>query len=232
MSITDNIIAIRREIDAALERRKEHGLEVFPVKLVAVTKNQNIASIQAAINAGIDAIGENRVQEALTKRDGIQGPVDWHLIGHLQTNKVRQAVASFDLIHSVDSERLVFALDKAAAKLNKRQAVLLQVNISGEETKFGVETDQALGLADMIMSSSNLKLSGLMTIAPHFPNPEDARPIFREMYQLFMQLRSAGGVHTTIQWLSMGMTNDYQIAIEEGSNLIRIGTAIFGPRQY
>lgn len=232
MSIADNITVVRNRIDAALARRRSIGLETGSVKLVAVTKNQGVMAVQAAIGAGIDCIGENRVQEALTKQDDIGRSVEWHLLGHLQTNKARQAVAAFDLIHSVDSERLAVELDKAAAKLGKRQAVLLQVNIAGEETKFGIDADQTFRLADKIMSFDHLELSGLMTIAPYFEDTEESRPVFQQMYQLFTRLRSENGANTNITWLSMGMTNDYQVAIEEGSNLVRIGTAIFGPRQY
>lgn len=232
MSIIDNITAIRRGIDAALDRRKGRGLEAGPVKLVAVTKNQNTAAMQAAVDAGIECVGENRVQEALAKQEAIRSSVEWHLIGHLQTNKARQAVQAFDLIHSVDSERLALELDKAAAKIGKRQAVLLQVNAAGEATKFGIDAEQTFRMAGVIMSLANLELTGLMTIAPYFENPEDARPVFKEMFQLFTRLRTDSGDNTKITWLSMGMTNDYQVAIEEGSNLVRIGTAIFGPRQY
>lgn len=232
MFIADNIAAIRTGIDAALARRKAKGLETGSVKLVAVTKNQTSMAIQDAISSGIECIGENRVQEALAKQAEIGRPVEWHLIGHLQTNKARQAVEVFDLIHSVDSERLAVELDKAAARLGKKQSVLLQVNVAGEETKFGIDAEQTFQMADRIMSLANLELRGLMTIAPHFENPEESRPVFQQMYQLFTRLRSESGAHTNITWLSMGMTNDYQIAVEEGSNLVRIGTAIFGPRQY
>ena len=232
MSISDNIKSIKQEIALASAIRQAKGLEASPVRLVAVTKNQTTASIEEAIGAGIDCIGENRIQEALSKKSVIQRPVEWHLIGHLQTNKTRQAVASFDLIHSVDSERLAVELDKEAARIGKKQAVLLQVNMAGEETKFGVTEAGTFPLAKTIASLANLELAGLMTIAPYFDDAELARPVFREMYQLFKCLRTEADINTNFKWLSMGMTNDYKIAIEEGANLVRIGTAIFGPRQY
>jgi pyridoxal phosphate enzyme (YggS family) len=232
MSIADNILLISRNVEAAIGRRKQKGFEVSPVKLVAVTKNQNIAAIRAAVAAGVEAIGENRVQEAAGKQPEIISKAEWHLIGHLQTNKTRQAVSLFDLIHSVDSERLAMELDKAAYKMNKRQRILIQVNVAGEETKFGIDPGQVFRLAETISNSRNLVLCGLMTIAPHYEDPEEARPVFRELYRMFEQLRTSQLPHSDIKWLSMGMTNDYQVAVEEGANLVRIGTAIFGSRQY
>ena len=231
MSIADRIRIIQGGIDAALVKRKEQGLETVTVKLVAVTKNQTVSSMQEAIDAGAYCIGENRVQEALNKQKTLGGSLEWHLIGHLQTNKARQAVAAFDLIHSVDSERLANEINQAAARIGKKQMVLLQVNIAGEVTKFGLETKQVFQMTEKLMAMPNISLAGIMTIAPYCENPEDVRPVFREMYRLFTELRLQYG-SDTMRWLSMGMTNDYQVAIEEGSNLVRIGTAIFGPRQY
>ncbi|HWR08406.1 YggS family pyridoxal phosphate-dependent enzyme [Sporomusa sp.] len=223
MSIAQNIAEIQKRID------------IHKVKLVAVTKNHSSLAILEALNAGITAVGENRVQEMLTKHPEIQAAgrlAEWHLIGHLQSNKVRQAVPLADLIHSVDSDRLAIEIDKTAGKLGKHQNVLLQVNIADEESKFGVEPGQALSLANLISQLEHVKLCGLMTIAPFSENPETVRPVFNEMFQLYNELKLLKLANTEIKWLSMGMTNDYMVAIEEGANLVRIGTGIFGSRQY
>ncbi|CQR74607.1 hypothetical protein SOV_27160 [Sporomusa ovata DSM 2662] len=222
MSIAQNIA----EITAKLVANK--------VKLVAVTKNHSVSSMLEALAAGITAVGENRVQEMLSKYPEIKAAgltPEWHLIGHLQTNKVRQAVPLADLIHSVDSEQLAVEIDKVAAKLGKRQDVLLQVNVADEESKFGAEIGQALPLAKCISQLEHVRLCGLMTIAPYSENPETVRPVFKELYQLYAELNGLHLANTDIKWLSMGMTNDYMVAIEEGANLVRIGTGIFGSRQ-
>ena len=222
MSIAQNIAEITAKIDT------------HKVKLVAVTKNHGVSSMLEALSAGITAVGENRVQEMLSKHPDIQAAgltPEWHLIGHLQTNKVRQAVPLADLIHSIDSEHLAVEIDKVAAKLGKRQDILLQVNIADEESKFGAEIGQALPLAKIISQLEHVRLCGLMTIAPYTENPETVRPVFRELYQLYAELNGLNLKNTNIRWLSMGMTNDYMVAIEEGANLVRIGTGIFGSRQ-
>ncbi len=222
MSIAQNIA----EITAQIATNK--------VKLVAVTKNNGVPSMLEALSAGITAVGENRVQEMLVKHPTIQAAgktPEWHLIGHLQTNKVRQAVPLTDLIHSVDSEHLAVEIDKVAAKLKKRQDVLIQVNIADEDSKFGTETGQALPLAKLISELEHVRLCGLMTIAPYCENPETVRPVFKELFQLYGELKGLHLANTDINWLSMGMTNDYMVAIEEGANLVRIGTGIFGSRQ-
>lgn len=221
MSIAQNIA----EIAAKISTDK--------VKLVAVTKNHGVPSMLEALAAGITAVGENRVQEMLSKHPLIQAAgksPEWHLIGHLQTNKVRQAVPVADLIHSVDSEHLAIEINRVAAKLGKRQDVLIQVNIADEESKFGTESGQALLLAKKLSELEHIRVCGLMTIAPYCENPETVRPVFKELYQLFAELKGLNLANTDIKWLSMGMTNDYMVAIEEGANLVRIGTGIFGSR--
>lgn len=202
------------------------------VKVVAVTKNHSVQAMQQAMQAGVASVGENRVQEAQIKYHTVGREVEWHLIGHLQTNKAKQAVSIFDLIHSVESEKLAIEIDRAAQKLNKRQDVLIQVNIADEETKFGIDPGELIYLAQFINGLEYVRLCGIMTIAPYYDDVEDTRPIFKEAFQLFKELQTIALPNTNIQWLSMGMTNDYHIAIEEGSNLIRVGTGIFGARQY
>lgn len=233
MSITENLTQIINNISSAVNKpsntlinRADH------VKLVAVTKNHSVPAIQEAIAAGVLAIGENRVQEAINKAQTLNATVEWQLIGHLQTNKVRLAVSLFNLIQSVDSERLAIEINRAASKIGKRQDILMQINVANEDTKFGISTKEAMSLARFISTLEHVRLCGLMTVAPFYENAELARPIFREMYQLFIELRDANLANTNIEWLSMGMTNDYMVAIEEGSNLVRIGTGIFGHRQY
>ena len=233
MSIHANLCLINKNIQKALENRKPNVCgSGTTVKLVAVTKNQDVAAIRDVIDVGAEYIGENRVQEALSKAEQLSREVEWHLIGHLQTNKVRQAVGLFDIIHSVDSSRLAEEIDRQALRAGKVQDVLIQLNAAGEDTKFGVTPQEMPDLAKLIDGLNNVRLCGLMTIAPFFDNPEDGRPVFQNMYNLFMELKAMKLDNSSVEWLSMGMTNDYKVAIEEGANLVRIGTAIFGPRQY
>jgi len=233
MFVADHITKIIDNINSAMKKRttiQKNRLD--PVKLVAVTKNHTVPVIQEAIAAGILAIGENRIQEALLKSQTLDAKVEWQLIGHLQTNKARVAVSLFDLIQSVDSQRLAREIDQAAGKIGKRQDVLIQINVANEETKFGIAPTEMMALAQYISTLENVRLCGLMTVAPFYEDPELARPIFREMYQLFRKLKDAQLEHTNIEWLSMGMTHDYTVAVEEGANLVRIGTGIFGQREY
>lgn len=233
MSILENLNHIIENINDAIystdsgQKNRGNG-----VKLVAVTKNHDVTAIQEVIAAGVISIGENRIQEAAKKAQILESQVEWQLIGHLQTNKARQAVALFDLIHSIDSERLAMEIDRAAGAIGKRQDVLIQVNMANEESKFGVDAKDAMSLSRFISNLEHVRLCGLMTIAPFYENMELARPIFNNMYQLFMEVKAANLANTNIEWLSMGMTNDYRVAVEEGSNLVRIGTGIFGQRQY
>jgi len=233
MCIAGNLAQIRENIIIAEKKANKiqlHGYEY--VKLVAVTKNHSVLAMEEAIAAGVVSVGENRVQEALGKAADLKAAVEWQLIGHLQSNKVRQAVSLFDLIQSVDSQRLAVEIDRVAGKLNKRQDILLQINVAKEESKYGIAATDLMALGQFISNLEHVRLCGLMTIAPFYEQAEMARPIFQEMYQLFMELKAANLKNTNIQWLSMGMTNDYIVAVEEGSNLVRIGTGIFGQRDY
>ncbi|MEN6413639.1 MAG: YggS family pyridoxal phosphate-dependent enzyme [Veillonellales bacterium] len=235
MSIAHNYQAVLHNVSVAQAKRTCAPINnAENVKVVAVTKNHDVQAMLQAIDAGVIAVGENRIQEAQQKFQAISpGRVERHLIGHLQTNKVRQAVSLFDLIHSVDSERLAVAMNRIAEKLSKRQDILLQVNVAQEDTKFGIAVHEVADLAAFVTSSlPYLRLCGLMIIAPFFPDKELTRPIFRKGYQLFQELLSRNLPSSKLQWLSMGMSNDYEIAIEEGANLIRVGTGIFGARQY
>ncbi len=233
MSIKLNLTRVIENINTAVTNRNPQLNISANVKLVAVTKNHTVTAIREAIAAGAAAIGENRVQEALGKYQEMNDcKVEWHLIGHLQTNKVRQAVPIFDLIHSVDSEHLAVEINRIAGKIGKRQDVLIQVNVADEDSKFGISPQTIISLGRFISDLEHVRLCGLMTIAPFFEEPESARPVFKELFQLFMNLKSCNLANTNLQWLSMGMTNDYIIAVEEGANLVRVGTGIFGARQY
>lgn len=201
------------------------------VTVIAVTKTQPPEVIRAAFAAGLSVLGENRVQEALEKAAALSDlSLDWHLIGHLQTNKVKQAVSLFSLIHSVDSPRLAIEIDRCAKNLGKVQNVLLQVNVAGEDTKSGITLAEADELAALIESLPQLRLCGVMTIAPLYEDPEQTRPIFREMRIVFERLRRNVACPEFFRWLSMGMTHDYKVAVEEGANMVRIGTGLFGAR--
>lgn len=201
------------------------------VAIVAVTKTQSPENVREAFQAGLSVMGENRVQEADGKIAALSDlPLEWHLVGHLQSNKVKQAVAMFSLIHSVDSLRLAQEIDRCAERAGKRQDILLQVNVAGESTKSGIDPEQAGELAAAIDALPHLRLCGLMTIAPFYDDPEQARPVFREMRRIFESLKSLVHHPEWFRWLSMGMTHDYRVAVQEGANMIRIGTGLFGER--
>jgi pyridoxal phosphate enzyme (YggS family) len=231
MSIQQNVAQVLREVDALVATQTALHKNMLPsVKVLAVTKNQNTNAIRAALSAGIAAIAENRVQEAMVKYAEIGDSTEWHFIGHLQTNKAKQIVPFCQLIHSLDSTNLALEIDKVARKYNKKQNVLLQINVSGEDSKSGVSPSQVLHMAQFVSSLENIVLCGCMTIAPLCDDPEASRPIFRELFSIFQEVKSMHLPNVNLEWISMGMTNDYPIAIEEGANLIRIGTGIFGNR--
>lgn len=216
MSAAENFRAIRAELDDK-------------IILVAVTKNHGVELMREAIDAGATDIGENRVQEAAEKFPTLNRQVTHHLIGHLQTNKVKPAVKLFDVIHSLDSVKLTAALDRAASSIGKVQDVLIQINAAREPQKSGVLLEDFDELLQAVDAAKNLRLRGLMMIAPNLPEVEDCRPLFRQMRTLFDKLKSS---RDAFDMLSMGMTHDYKIAVEEGANVVRIGTAIFGERLY
>jgi len=199
------------------------------IQLLAVSKTQPAEAIQEAIRVGITHFGENKVQEARGKIDELGRGV-WHLIGHLQSNKVKEAVRLFDSIESVDRADLAQEINHRAEDLGKIQSVLLQVNIAGESTKFGCAPDAARALAEVINNLPQLGLQGLMTIAPYSPEPEKSRPHFAGLRELRDRVEADTGLRLPV--LSMGMSGDFAVAIEEGSTCVRIGTALFGKRQY
>jgi pyridoxal phosphate enzyme (YggS family) len=197
------------------------------VTLIGVTKGVAVGQIQEAAALGLSDIGENRVQEAQRKRAVLPGgSLRWHFIGHLQRNKARDAVALFDLVHSVDGVALTEALDRQAVQRHRRLPVLLQVNVSGEAAKSGCRPEEVETLARAVQASAALTLSGLMTLAPWAPDPEAARPVFQALRQLRDRLQERLGLPALR--LSMGMSQDFEVAIEEGADFIRVGTALFG----
>lgn len=226
--IKENIAAVQKRIaDAAARAGRTDA-----ITLVAVTKNHPVEYMKEAAANGITDVGENRVQEALQKLEAFpENHLKWHLIGHLQTNKAKHAVEHFDLIHSIDSEHLLKAVNKEAAKLGKVQDILLQVNVAREESKFGMEVEEFPAMCELAGTLANVRVQGLMCIAPNFEHVEDVRPIFRIAHALYEDMKSKFP-DGQIQYLSMGMTHDFEIAIEEGANVVRVGTAIFGARNY
>jgi len=223
MSIADNLLRVRERISAAAERA---GRDPREIVLVAVTKTVDAAAIEEAIDAGVTDIGENYVQDSVAKYDMIGSRVRWHMIGHLQRNKAGHAVTIFDLIQSVDNLPLAREIGKRASSIGKAQDVLIEVNVSGEETKTGVAPDEALGLVAEAIRVPGVRVLGMMGIAP-FTDDEAA---IRRSFSLLRNIWEELPVENR-KWLSMGMTSDFEAAIEEGSNMVRIGTAIFGPRR-
>ena len=227
--LTDNLIRVRERIAGAAERS---GRDPEQVTIVAVTKGVDGPTIEAAIEAGITDIGENRVQEARGKFQQMDIPagVRRHMIGHLQTNKVRHALTLFDMIHSLDRPSLGEALSRRAVAQNVEVPVLVQVNVDQQPTRHGVAPEQLLDFVIDMARLPGLRIEGLMTMAPYTEDAETVRPVFRRLRELSERVAEADiqGVH--MHCLSMGMTNDFEVAVEEGSTMVRIGTALFGPR--
>ena len=200
--------------------------------LVAVTKNHPVSAVEEVARLGVTHVGENRVQEAKEKQLTYNGPqLVWHLIGHLQVNKVRQAVPMFDLIHSVDSRKLLEEIEKVAVKHDKVQDVLLQVNVAREESKSGLSVEEFPEVRDFASTLPHVRVRGLMCMAQFYDNPEDARPIFKVANALYEDMKRFYP-NGQIKYLSMGMTHDFEVALEEGAHIVRVGTAIFGERVY
>ena len=226
---------IRRRLQAVRKRitdaARASGRDPESVGLVAVSKTMDAEKVRQAIEAGATTLGENYVQEARDKITQLASyAAEWHFIGHLQSNKVKYAVRLFGLIHSVDSLKLAREIDRQAAKIRKIQPVLIQVNISREESKSGVCETEALELATEMDRLENLSVTGLMTVPPFFNAPEKVRPYFRSLRRLRDRIADANLARVAMNHLSMGMTGDFEVAIQEGATLVRVGTAIFGSR--
>jgi len=227
--IRENLLKIRERIASSCAKAGRLNAEVT---LVCVSKSRSLEEIQEVLAAGIGDIAENKVREALSHYKAIADrsyarQIKWHMIGHLQTNKVKEAVRIFDLIHSVDSFRLAEEINKQAAKIDKIQDILVEVNTSQEESKFGVKPGQLWELVKAIPELKNVRLIGLMTMAAQSADPQRSRPYFRKLRELKEQINKLNGPDK-LAHLSMGMSDDFEVAIEEGASLVRIGTAIFG----
>lgn len=231
-SIRENVLNVYNRIEKAAKRSRPGG-DPSLIELVAVTKTVPIQAALQAIEAGIKIIGENRVQEAKDKYAQIESKVNWvkwHMVGHLQTNKVKLALEIFDMIHSVDSVHLLEEIEKRATQLQEAQDILIQVNTSGEPSKYGVEPDSLVSLVKAASKCQMVKVKGLMTIGTFCEDPELARPCFTRLKRLSDEISQIQLPNVEMKYLSMGMTNDFEVAIEEGANIVRIGTAIFGAR--
>jgi pyridoxal phosphate enzyme (YggS family) len=223
--ISDRIAVVQQRLALAVERS---GRNPADITLMAVSKNHGPDAVREAANCGLTLFGENRVQEAAAKIPECPGHLHWHLIGHLQRNKVRLAVEYFEAIHSVDSLRLLEAIHQACDQSGRKISLLLEVNVSGESVKFGLKPEEVPAVFARAESMPRIEITGLMTIPPLTEDPEGARPHFRALRTFRDQWQQESGIALPI--LSMGMSHDLEVAVDEGSNIIRIGTAIFGPR--
>lgn len=224
--IKDNLDEINQRIKRAA---RKSGRDIADITLVGVTKTIDVARIQRMIDFGVKNIGENRVQEIMAKYDSITD-ANWHMIGHLQTNKVKYIADKVSMIHSVDSFKLGQEISKRALEAGRVIDVLIEVNIAAEDTKYGVSPDGVYNLVKDLSILDGITVSGLMCVAPFVENPEENREYFKKMRQLAVDIKSKMVNNISIKYLSMGMTNDFDVAIEEGANIIRIGTGIFGDR--
>ncbi|MGI6071966.1 MAG: YggS family pyridoxal phosphate-dependent enzyme [Lachnospiraceae bacterium] len=226
--IKENLIKINSRIRAAANGSRFSN----KITLVAVSKSRSIEEIMQAYEMGIRDFGENRVQELCDKFYKLPDDIRWHLIGHLQRNKVKAVIDKAWLIHSVDSFRLADKIREQASAINKNADILIQVNISGEESKSGVTKNETIDLIRSVAALPNIRIRGLMTMAPICDNPEDCRDVFRQLTNLSIDINALNIDNAYMEFLSMGMSDDFEVAIDEGSNLVRIGTSIFGQRNY
>ncbi len=223
-TVSENLRRVRGRIAAAAERC---GRSPEEIQLVAVTKTVGVEVIQQALSCGITIIGESRVQEAIAKHSQVKGSVSWHLVGHLQRNKVKKALTIFDLIHSVDSFRLAQEISQHSQELGRQTGVLVQVNTSGEESKFGLGPHQVIPFLESMHALPGIRILGLMTIGLFTSDPEQVRPCFIKLREIYREAEDLQVPNVEMRLLSMGMTNDFPVAIQEGANMVRIGTAIF-----
>lgn len=225
--ISENLKRVQDRIARALDRGARQDGEVT---LVAVSKSWPAKMVQEVVDSGVQVLGENRIQEAEGKVKSVEGEISWHLIGHLQRNKVRVALSLFDLIHSVDSLRLVYEISKRAVQTGTQARILVEVNTTGEISKFGVEPERTLELVGQISEVQGVRIEGLMTMGAFVPDPEGVRTSFVRLRELRDEIVAAKIPRVSMNHLSMGMTGDFEVAIEEGATLVRVGTAIFGAR--
>ena len=227
--LKENLANVEKNIEQAC---KNAGRSRDEVTLIAVSKTKPVEMLQEIYDENIRDFGENKVQEITDKYPQLPDDIQWHMIGHLQRNKVKYIVDKVAMIHSVDSLRLAQTIEQEAAKHDVCVPILLEVNVAQEETKFGLKTEEVLPLVESIAEFPHIKIQGLMTIAPYVQNPEENRPIFRQLKKLSVDIAAKNINNVTMSVLSMGMTGDYQIAVQEGATMVRVGTGIFGERDY
>lgn len=224
MSIQENILRVQQNIAEACEKC---GRDPSEVMLLAVTKNHTPEEINQVVASGITNLGENRVQELVSKYDLIQGDVKWHLIGHLQKNKVKYIADKVEMIHSVESLSLVEEINKQCGKLGRTMDILVEINVSGEESKHGITPEEAHDFVKSVAQYPNVKIRGLMTMAPKYAEIDEIREVFAKLYKIGVDIREKKYDNISMEYLSMGMSNDYMIAIGEGSDIVRVGSALF-----
>ncbi len=227
--LSENLRDVEKRIEEACKRSNRDPKEVT---LIAVSKTKPVEMLQEVYDAGARNFGENKVQEIMDKYDHLPQDIHWHMIGHLQRNKVKYIVDKVQMIHSVDSLRLAETIDKEAKKKNVTVPILIEVNVAEEDSKFGLSLEEVTALAEEISKLSNIRVCGLMTVAPFVEDPEENREVFRSLKKLSVDIAAKNINNVTMSVLSMGMTNDFEVAVEEGATMVRVGTAIFGARDY
>lgn len=227
--VAENLIQVQKNIEEACKKVNRDPDEVT---LIAVSKTKPVEMLKEAYEAGARVFGENKVQEIVDKYDQMPSDVKWHMIGHLQRNKVKYIVDKVAMIHSVDSLRLAETIEKEAEKKNVVVPILIEVNVAEEESKFGLKPEEVLSFIEQIADFSHIQIKGLMTIAPYVENAEENREIFRELKKLSVDITAKNINNVTMSVLSMGMTGDYMVAVQEGATMVRVGTGIFGARNY
>lgn len=227
--IRENLEQVRKNIEEAC---RAVGRDPSEVTLIAVSKTKPVPLLREAYDAGARCFGENKVQEIMDKYPQLPEDIQWHMIGHLQRNKVKYIVHKAAMIHSVDSLRLAEAIEQEAAKHEVQVPILLEVNVAEEESKFGLKMDEVLPLVETVSGFPHIRIRGLMTIAPYVEDPEENRDIFRQLKKLSVDIAAKNINNVSMSVLSMGMTGDYQVAVQEGATMVRVGTGIFGERNY
>ena len=227
--LQEQLANVENEINNACVRGNRNREDVT---LIAVSKTKPVSTLQEAYDLGIRVFGENKVQELVDKYEALPKDIHWHMIGHLQRNKVKYIIDKVDCIHSVESIRLAETIEKEAAKHDRIIDVLVEVNVAGEDSKFGLAPEEVLPFIKEIAKFPHIRVNGLMTIAPFVENPEENRPVFKVLKELSVDIASKNIDNVIMNVLSMGMTNDYQVAVEEGATMVRVGTGIFGERNY
>ena len=227
--LKDQLQEVEKRIQAACDRA---GRKREEVTLIAVSKTKPVETLQEAYDLGVRIFGENKVQELTAKYEALPKDIHWHMIGHLQTNKVKYIIDKAELIHSVDSLKLAETIEKEAAKHDLIADILVEVNVAEEESKFGMKMEEVIPFVEKVSAFPHVRVRGLMTIAPFVEDPEENRSIFADLHKLYIDIKKKNHDNDTVSVLSMGMTNEYEVAIEEGATMVRVGTGIFGARNY